>query len=361
MNKVIDLNAKRNASLDFMKFFFSVMIVLFHSCWCIDVSITRVVGGGYLAVEFFFICSGLFMAASASKANDEISLGVQTKSFLVKKVKGLMPNFLVAWILAFIIRHIGAENAVIIEHAINSFWSLFLLQYTGIRTYSPIGPTWYISAMLLAMLLLYPLLVKYKDTFYYVIAPIVFLFLMGYTWQEWETLKSPGIWNGFMLHGTMRAIMEISLGCLCYKVGTFIKGVKFTQLSRVILSLLEINGYLLATIFMVTDRISKREWILVILLAVSITISFSKCGAIKNIMPSLSGWLGEYSYSLFLAHYTWAMTLKTFLPGLELKEMVMVYVVISAITGLFVMYVSKGISALWKKNKNKIKSLFIEQ
>ena len=50
---------------------------------------------------------------------------------------------------------------------------------SGMAGYRVNTVTWYISAMILAMLILYPLLIKYKDTFFFIIAPCLSIFLLG--------------------------------------------------------------------------------------------------------------------------------------------------------------------------------------
>ena len=76
------MNKKYNGALDFWKFVFCLVILVFH--------VGEVYGGkhGYLlewgryAVEMFFIVSGYFMCVSAAKAEERhtgISLGKETR------------------------------------------------------------------------------------------------------------------------------------------------------------------------------------------------------------------------------------------------------------------------------------------
>ena len=56
---------KRNGLIDFYRFIFSLVIVFHHAMWLdgvVDISTQVVFLGGYSAVEFLFIVSGLFLA-----------------------------------------------------------------------------------------------------------------------------------------------------------------------------------------------------------------------------------------------------------------------------------------------------------
>ena len=57
--------SKKNGAIDFWKFAFSIMIVLFHSYYFANNEDGAIFREGRIAVEFFFIVSGFFMAKSA--------------------------------------------------------------------------------------------------------------------------------------------------------------------------------------------------------------------------------------------------------------------------------------------------------
>ena len=118
-------------------------------------------------VEFFFVVSGLFMAASTLKPDSNLSLGKDTFYFIKRKISGLMPNIYVAWVIAFVVEHIGEFHLItILIHLVQSFLELLLITETGLRLFLANSVSWYLSAMLLGMLILYPLMKKYKDTFF---------------------------------------------------------------------------------------------------------------------------------------------------------------------------------------------------
>lgn len=59
---------QRNGTIDFLKFIFAVIIVIFHGSQKLtDDSSLQIFKSGRLGVEFFFLVSGYMMAASAEK------------------------------------------------------------------------------------------------------------------------------------------------------------------------------------------------------------------------------------------------------------------------------------------------------
>ena len=99
----------RNGKIEWMRFVFSILIVLFH----INLEIWggkqtfgdyfSLSGRGRIGVEFFFVVSGYLMAATAFRNQKKAgSLGKETVQFMTKKIYGIWPWHLVAFTLLFI-------------------------------------------------------------------------------------------------------------------------------------------------------------------------------------------------------------------------------------------------------------------
>ena len=63
--------SKRNQTIELLRFFFAVVIVLYHGRVIFPISLFP---SGYLAVEFFFIVSGYMMVKSSKKQQDSTML-----------------------------------------------------------------------------------------------------------------------------------------------------------------------------------------------------------------------------------------------------------------------------------------------
>ena len=164
---------KRNGELDFFKLLFCIVVISFHSGYFIQ-SENGYFKGGSIAVDFFFVVSGVMMARNAAKKAYEENLGIDTFEFMKKKILRFMPDIYVAWVIAFVVKHWHFVSwKQVVKDLFASIWELLFLTNTGIVGYSPNDAsylsndaTWYISAMILSMLLLWPLLRKYKENFF---------------------------------------------------------------------------------------------------------------------------------------------------------------------------------------------------
>ncbi len=356
--------SKRNGAIDFLKFVFAVVIVLHHGKIFPSNSGTKYFVAGYIGVEFFFIVSGYLMAKSEDKMPKTTSIGIDTYKFLKQKFSKLLLPIYISWVVAFVIGHINAEHSIgiLIKDFVQSIPELLLITQSGIswKVYS--SALWYISSMLFALMISFPLLRKYKDSYFYIIAPIVFLIIMGRFFQKYGCLDKPFGWDTIIVSGTERAIADIIAGSICFKVSQYLSRINFTKLMRSIFTLVEWCIYIAIVIFCVNHTSSKWDFIIVLMLMVSATITFSKVSFDEYIFNrQVFEWLGEYSFALYLGHPAWRNFYKNLYPdNWDYFDYMIAYVLLSAITALIIMYSSKGLKSLWNKHQPKIKQLFIK-
>lgn len=358
------MRKERNKALDFLKFLFVIIIMIFHGRNLVESGENVWFSGGAIGVDFFFLVSGCMMAISAEKKEPESSLGEDTFHFMKHKILGLCPNFFVAWGIGFVVSHIPWKSlGKTVSDAIKGIWELLFLNQSGLMGYRVNHVTWYLSAMLLAMLLIYPLLRRYKKTFYYWICPTLFIFLMGFTYQNYKSLFNPSYWNGWILKGLLRAIMDVFGGCLCYQLAHYLQNKTFTTFGKCFLSLTEWSIYLGIIAYYFKHDGSKYDWTVVLFFIIAVSITISQCSYDNAIFrsPHLFPWLGEYSFSLFLGHGYWSHTLPQFMPAdWSYPIRLIVYILISMITGLFIMYFSKALKCFWRYKGQNIKRLLIK-
>ena len=105
---------KRNGKIEFLRFLFAVIIVLHHSRYLVSDEKCIFLGGS-LAVEFFFIVSGYLMMATIEKKrltnSSVLMLGNETLQFILKKVKSVYPDVLIAWIIACVFISYVKDNS----------------------------------------------------------------------------------------------------------------------------------------------------------------------------------------------------------------------------------------------------------
>lgn len=244
--------SKRNGKIEFLRFVFCIAVLLFH-CGkyvigepeCGKAYNLSLFCHGSMGVEFFFVVSGVLMAKSACKKNqrtEDLSLAEDSLEFLKRKYFSIFPMHVVAFILAFV--SYVASNRMdwlqIANCAVESIPSLFLVQMTGLGMCSPNHVTWYISCMLIAMAILYPLCRKYYEMFTHYIAPVGAILLLGYCMAATGRLTGVSEWVGITYKSVFRAMIEIALGAAAFEVVRTISEKDYGKTTRKILAFLEL-------------------------------------------------------------------------------------------------------------------------
>ena len=150
---------KYNPQIDIAKFLFSIIIILYHSNKLVSLDF-HLFQYGYTAVEFFFMITGYLMVCSSKKFDPTIP-GKSTVTFTINKIKSFYLYFLISFAVAFIVRNLSfyIDKTLtwekLFDNTILSINEIFLLHTSGIdfgKIYN--GPTWYLSAMIIAILIL---------------------------------------------------------------------------------------------------------------------------------------------------------------------------------------------------------------
>ena len=288
---------QRNATIELMRFLFASSVVLFHIAGTLwnrklilfssgDLRLT-LFRNGSIGVEFFFLVSGFLMAksiyrrqtAEQSGALQPEPVGVETIRFLWGKVKSLWPYYLPACAIGCLLFLVTNED-LHLGWFVPYLPSLFFLQETGLSDASFTGlPSWYISSMLLAMAVLYPLCRKFYFSFTSLFGLLLGILMTGALIQLNGNLAGTGQdWWAITFACNFRALGEVALGTVCYEASRRLSQRSFSTGRRILFSLLQVAGYGLAFFYACcyTDRRFSGQVLLV--LAVAITLSFSEVG-----------------------------------------------------------------------------------
>ena len=221
---------KRVGELDLLRFVFMVVVLLYH----FETGTSPL---GNIGVEFFFVLSGLLMARHAEKweksteggGRDLTLVADETWSFLKGKLRAFYKYYLFAFGFNVIIRSIIVNHTAAKTVAMRLLKSLptislsffaFSEKTTSYYTYA----TWYLSAMLIAMLVLYPILLRNYRVGVKIIFPILTLFLLGYEYASKERVSLISNWMGFTYFGILRAASEIAFGGTLYCISSALTG-----------------------------------------------------------------------------------------------------------------------------------------
>lgn len=357
--------SKRNGAIEFLRFVFCMVVVICHG---------RNLGGtpeialfadaGYIAVEFFFFVSGFLMAKSVAKRQNEdcIGLGRETVLFIWKKIKAILVIYVFAVFFSYT-RMVITGNFTFKETIRNlmlGVWDLVFLRAAAIKTYGLIRATWYLSAMYIAMLALYPMLRRWKDKFTYIIAPLIALFCLGYISQSYGNLNQYVNNYRLVYAGILRAFADLSIGCICYEVCEKIKTVRFTRVSQVLITLVQFLGYS-GVIYCTTNLPVKQfDFVMLLGLAVCVPLTFSGQGILTPFFQKgIFMWLGKMSLIIYLNHMWVKDGLAALFPAsVGYWVLMFVYIICVFSVSIICLVYAEVADLVWRKYRRRIRSVF---
>ncbi|MCI2048680.1 MAG: acyltransferase [Lachnospiraceae bacterium] len=343
----------RNGKIDLLRFVFALIVVLHHTRYLLGDS-NCVFLGGSLAVEFFFIVSGWLMAehtAAEDRRGGYLpgTLGHDTLHFLGGKLRAVLPVFLPAWIAGFVfvaaVRRLSPGG--IVRFFCSSFWELLLVKMSGLYMKGFDGVIWYVSAMLLCMAVLYPLLRRFPDMMPKIAAPLLMLFLYGYLCRTFNHPRDPSVWTGLFYKGLLRAMADLCLGVVLRTVCTRFRSLRWKYSVRVFLAVLELFLYTAVVLYMYYRKPSQYDYFFIFLLAAAIFLSFSRQPAGAALFDGkATRFLGRFSAALFFSHIYYAQNLNRILPAeMGRTERVGVYLLCAFLTAAAVLALSDFLRA----------------
>lgn len=295
---------KRNGEIDFWKFVASFFIVLFHTRTFYEPDI--VPSGFAMAVEFFFIATGYFLAASVYRDQrpfDRHTIGTETVRFMKHKAEGFLYYFLIGFLFsaAVFVYQYGLRACLKTESLMNYFFEFTLLSNVTV-TPSPVLPVdWYLSAMLAALFLIYPLFRRNKDLFSAWIAPILGFGGIGYILSVYGVFaaSADGV---FPPKNVIRAGVSICLGVVCYRLAGALREKKLKLPGKLACSAAAMCAVLgmFASFFFVKG---KSQAFVIVFAMVFVTVCMSGHSVFSRFFPAgLCKRLGQFGLALYLSH-----------------------------------------------------------
>ena len=327
-------------------------IVLFHSRYLAESELwgSMPLRFGYLAVEFFFITSGYLMAAKACRKEESgLPLNVDTRQYICHKFGRIYPYvafaFAVATINICIVRQYDPVSGVF-----KALFEPLLLGASGLSTGYYNGPIWYLSALLLGSLILYPLCRRWKRTFTDLVAPVAALLLAGYLYRQCGNLC-----QDLYPYGLLRGLTGMCFGCAGYAVCQQLSQKEPGRGAKLLLTAVELIGYAVVLFGMQWNRPEHWDYQFLLILAVCIAISFSGKSYTAGIPAGGKwfGWVGKICLPVYLCHEFWAWHLKTYLPNQSVPARLAVYFAVVAATTAACLITVDGLKKLYEKRRKK--------
>lgn len=308
---------KKNGKIEALRFLFATIVVVFHinmDLWDLKFMPTKnfsLFYQGALGVEFFYLVSGYLMARTISKKNEAgpsniDTLGTETAQFIWRKIKALLPYHLIFCGLKILSSLIYQPGETFV-FTMRRLPSLFFLSRSGFNPDAFLGVEWYISSMLLAMLLLYPICRHRYNLFAYVIAPLTGILLTGYMMYTSGRIAGSTDWAAFTYKCNLRAVANLCFGVCCYEAVGALQKKEFSNAARVLLSLLETVCYVAVLIIMCLPAKGSSYYyqpLCMIALIVGVTLSFAQTGILaktKLFQNRICLFLGGASLAVYLA------------------------------------------------------------
>ncbi len=274
---------KHNGNISFWKFVFAIFVLFHHiTTWMHAKEKTILFNGGSIGVEFFFIVSGFLLAKkvfSEERKKDNRPLWKSTYEFMIKKIKGIYPYLVFSYVIFLLLAVTICDTSLL--NLVKSLMDFMPIHQAGFQTTGMVEGLWYVSSMLLGMLLLYPLLKKYKKNFSRLVAPMIAIFLGGFLIHTLNasstTLRNYSFWIGFMYAGLARGFFEMCIGITVYEIVDAHADWHFTKFGSILLLLVQwiCFGVVIAANTVFKSGTRNFDWLAILLLAIGIAIGFS--------------------------------------------------------------------------------------
>lgn len=340
---------RNNRAIELIRSFAIIIIFIGHL-------LERFVGVGSqtshffgIYVEFFFMISGFFMMAHIQNSHNENESSWDYTLHKVKKFWG--PLCIVNFSQLFVHCCMSNVNSVggVFEKLWHFKWEFFLLQCAGFiqnpafdKDYL-VGPTWYLSALVLATIVLYPIAKNYKRIYTNIICPLVMLIAYAGFIQTYGHMN---IGNGFkfiVMDAFVRALAGICCGSLCYSAYLCLKEKENSALMVGI----DCLGWIMIPMSVIIGLSGIDDSGLFMLIPFGIIIISSMLNrtpvskALNRIPAKAVTFLGIFSLYIYLSHWVAMFAVMHFMPNLDGPVKVIIAAIITIAYSFVLLLIDK--------------------
>jgi hypothetical protein len=263
---------------------------------------------------------------------------------MVNKVKGILPYHVIAFVFTFLVtiyvQKLNIKGIVIL--AVKALPNFFLIQMAGIEGIWINEVEWYLSAMLIAIFIIYPICKKNYSLFVNVIAPIGGLLLIGYVSKTYGSLIGIDVWTPIGYKAVLRAVAEIALGTVTFELCRKLRKIKLSQIQKIFLTIIELFCYLVTLAFIVSTAMEYFETYILFILAIAVTISFSGItyGA-QFFNKTVFYLLGKLSLPVYLCQIAGVLIVPVAFREFKVSQQIIAIVFITMVLAIICMVLGK--------------------
>ena len=204
-----------------------------------------------------------------------------------------------------------------------------------------IGNTWYLSAMMIAILILYPLMLRDYHFSVKILFPIGTLFLLGYLYGKDGYISNWKEFYGFTYGGILRAAAEMGLGATCFEIskllssGGIARKTEASALAKLGVTLFKYGCYMVVLCYghsKLGGITFKTDFDLHALLfcAIAVTLSFSGIGySIPD--TRLTRYLAKISLPIYIFHGLFRVCFEEYLGTTDVSLKVAALIIVSSV------------------------------
>ena len=331
-------------------------------------------GGRVLA--FFMFLSGYFLMAHYKKQkNKDASPAKQAWQYTGKRFKALYPILFIGVLLAFIVRNAinGTRITQIFGVFMDSIWEFLGISQIGAVGLLELksmtfdislgtsqlwnGPLWYISALIIAGLILYYVVSKSEDFFAGFFAPVFIILTyasVGLTDAGWDrtVLNAIGFPNGLA-----RVMAGMCLGMLMYYIVEYLRKKKFSELMTMTFSILHIGIaiFLLYTIYVGITWSEFTNGIILYVFCIILLTNKDYISVLYN-KSSICNFLGRLSLYYYVLHIVFVFLIAYLFPELSYSSSIIFNILFTTGAAFILMcFDNYVITPLFRKEKVEVK------
>ncbi|MDE7265322.1 MAG: acyltransferase [Clostridia bacterium] len=356
----------RNNLVELARFLFSVLVVGYHIQMTFSGDNIDVFENGALAVEFFFLISGYFLARSIEKisAKEKYNPALESCRFMGNKVKGILPTHATA-VIAILIVILVCDLSGAGTKILHGLPSVFLVQEAVIwnegYANALIVPEWYLSSMLLCMLFIVPIALLLRKKIKGIFVILVLLGVLGVVAVIYGLCMNWAFTTTFVYD--LRAWGEMCVGMFAYYLSTVISKRDLKPAASVVLKIVEIIGYCAPIVLGVIPISASLQPVCMVVAVVgvfaAISITFAGKGLIitNARLNAAFGYLGSLSLAIYLFHPV-VISLLEYIGGLEIWAIYLVVFAVSVVAAIIfnlaALLIKKLITAIKNRKQREI-------